>query len=175
MEQLIEMENKKKVLTILSGGGFISRTLRIVDLLGKDYSYFYVVPEYYKNYMKNKIRIPGKIIPVPKAVIYLAEDKANLLRFLLKIIISFYKSFFVIRNTQPDVIISPGCASGIPFCFWGRVLKRKVIFFESAVRLTKGSLTGKLTYRLRLADRFYIQWPELRKDFPKAIYKGRIL
>ena len=125
--------------------------------------------------MKNKIRIPGKTIPVPKVMIYLAEDKDNLIKLILKFIISFYKSFLIIKNIQPDAIIIPGCASGFPFCFWGRVLKTKVIFFESITRVVKGSLIGRLTYRLGLADRFYIQWKELQKEFPRAIYKGRLV
>lgn len=175
MGQLMEMENKKKVLIILSGGGFSAEAMALVDYLGKDYSYFYVVSENYKNFVQNKIRIPGKIIPVPRAMIYLAENKYNLIRFLLKLIMSFYKSFYLIRHIQPDVIINPGCASGLPFCFWGKILKSKVIFFESMTRATKGSITAKLTYRLKLAEKFYIQWPQLKKEFPRAIYKGRIL
>jgi len=174
-EAIDKMVTKKKILVILAGGGFTAETLALVDYLGKDYSYFYIVPEYIKNYVSNKIRIPGEIISVPKDVIYLAENKVNLVKLFIKIVIGFYKSFLIMKNIFPDVFISMSNVSGLPFCFWGKALKRKVIFLECVSNVAKGSLTAKLTYWLRLADRFYIEWPELKKEFPRAIYKGRVL
>lgn len=164
------MENRKKILIFIGGGGgFTFQALTLVDCLGKDYSYFYLILEK-EDWIQSKIKIPGKVIHIGR--LFLTGD--NLMKIIIKIIRHFLESFFILRSTDPNVIIAIGSALGIPFCFWGKILKKKVIFFESIARVTKGSLTARFIYRLRLADMFYVQWPELKREFPKAIYKGRI-
>lgn len=164
------MENRKKILIFIGGGGgFTFQALTLVDCLGESYAYFYVILEK-EEWIQSKINIPGKVIQARRLL--LTGD--NLMKIIIKIIRHFFESFFILRNTNPDVIIIIGSPIGIPFCLWGKILKKKVIFFESIARVIKGSLTARFIYRLRIADRFYVQWPELKREFPKAIYKGRI-
>lgn len=165
------MHEQKKILIYLGGGGGCTfQALALVDYLGKDYSYSYIIPEK-EDWVQSNIKIPGRIIRVTK--FYLKGD--NLIKIIIKIVRYFWESFSILRNTNPDVIIAIGTVLSFPFCFWGKILKKKVIFFESIARVIKGSLMARFIYILGLADKFYIQWPELKKEFPKAIYKGRIV
>ena len=73
---------------------------------------------------------------------------------------------------KPDVVITTGALSVIPLCVLSKVFKKKLIFIESFAKISSPTLTGKFLYKF--ADEFYIQWEELKKYYPKAIYKGGI-
>ena len=51
-------------------------------------------------------------------------------------------------------------------------MRKKIIYIESFARVDNASLTGKLFYKI--ADVFIVQWEELLKIYPKAIYGGGI-
>jgi beta-1,4-N-acetylglucosaminyltransferase len=53
-----------------------------------------------------------------------------------------------------------------------KLLRVKVIFIETGSRIHALSTTGKIVYRF--ADLFLVQWPELLRACPKAIYAGRL-
>ena len=53
-----------------------------------------------------------------------------------------------------------------------KVMKKKIIFIESFAKVTSPTLTGKLVYKF--ADQFYVQWEEMLKIYPNAIFKGGI-
>ena len=50
--------------------------------------------------------------------------------------------------------------------------KKKIIYIESFARVDEASLTGKLMYPI--ADKFIVQWEEMLKLYPKAVYGGAI-
>lgn len=50
-----------------------------------------------------------------------------------------------------------------------------VVYVESIARVQKLSLTGVILYRARLADAFFVQWEELAKKLPRALYMGRLM
>jgi UDP-N-acetylglucosamine:LPS N-acetylglucosamine transferase len=60
----------------------------------------------------------------------------------------------------------------VPACALARLLGIKVIFVETGSRVTALSLTGRLMYRI--ANLFFVQWPDLVQRYPKAIYAGRL-
>jgi len=47
-----------------------------------------------------------------------------------------------------------------------------VIFIESWARVYSKSDSGKLVYPI--ADLFFVQWKEMEKVYPHAIYAGRL-
>ncbi len=51
----------------------------------------------------------------------------------------------------------------------------RVVYVESIARVYRLSLTGKILYHLRLADSFFVQWPDLRTTYPRCCYKGRVM
>ena len=53
-----------------------------------------------------------------------------------------------------------------------KIFKRKIIFIESFAKVNSPTLTGKLVYKF--ADRFYVQWEEMKEFYPNALYEGGI-
>ena len=86
----------------------------------------------------------------------------------------FIKSLYIFIKEKPDVIISTGVLASIPMLIIGHIAKRKVIYIESFAKISSPTMTGKLVYKYKLADRFYVQWESMLKFYPKAIFKGEI-
>jgi hypothetical protein len=49
---------------------------------------------------------------------------------------------------------------------------KKLIYIEVFDRIDKSTLTGRLVYPI--ADKFIVQWDEMKKVYPKAINLGSI-
>jgi UDP-N-acetylglucosamine:LPS N-acetylglucosamine transferase len=92
--------------------------------------------------------------------------------FIFKAIINTLKSINIFLKERPDVVISTGVLATIPMCLIAKMFGKKLIYIESFAKINSPTLTGKLLYKF--ADQFYIQWEELRKFYPNAIYKGGI-
>lgn len=88
--------------------------------------------------------------------------------FVLNVLLSIW--FFL--KEQPTTVITTGAGAVFPTCLLAHLLKRRLIYIESFARLDKKSFTGKLVYRF--ADYFYVQWPEMTKVYPSAIYAGTV-
>ena len=57
-----------------------------------------------------------------------------------------------------------------------RLLRRdiRIVYVESIARVASLSLSGKILYHARMADAFFVQWPDLQRRFPRSRYKGRL-
>ena len=83
-----------------------------------------------------------------------------------------WKSIDIYRKEKPDVVICTGVLAMIPICLIAKLHGKKLIYIESFAKVTSATRTGKLLYKY--ADQFYVQWPEIQKIYPKAIYLGGI-
>ncbi|MDH7515717.1 MAG: PssD/Cps14F family polysaccharide biosynthesis glycosyltransferase [Bacteroidota bacterium] len=91
-----------------------------------------------------------------------------------RLLVNFFEAFAILSREKPDVILSTGAGPAVPFALVGRLLFRcRVIFIETFTRVEKPSLTGRIMYRL--AHRFYYQWEDLRKYFPRGVYGGQLI
>lgn len=79
----------------------------------------------------------------------------------------------LLRRNRPDAILSTGAGIAVPFFLIGKLLRIRLVYVESVTRTEELSLTGRLVYRL--ADRFFVQWPEPAEKHPRAEYAGGIL
>lgn len=84
----------------------------------------------------------------------------------------FGEAFIILKNENPDFIITTGALISFPFCLLGKFRRTKIIYIESFARVNNKSLTGKLVYHF--ADLFLVQWESLLKLYPRAIYVGGI-
>lgn len=50
----------------------------------------------------------------------------------------------------------------------------RILYVESIARVRKLSLSGYILYYSRMADQFFVQWPELQARFPRSTYAGRL-
>jgi beta-1,4-N-acetylglucosaminyltransferase len=79
----------------------------------------------------------------------------------------------VVRERNPETILSTGAALAVPFFLIGKLLGRRLVYVESLTRTAGLSLSGRLVYPL--ADAFFVQWPAAARGRRKAYYCGRVL
>lgn len=93
-------------------------------------------------------------------------------RNIKNLILNTFLAFKVLYKERPDLIISSGAAVAVPFFYIGKLFGCKTIYIEVFDRIDKPTLTGRLVYPV--TDIFIVQWPEMKKVYPKAIYLGGI-
>lgn len=86
--------------------------------------------------------------------------------------INTVKAFKILSRERPDLIISSGAAPAIPFFYVGKLYGAKTVYIEVFDRIDAPTVSGKICYKV--ADRFIIEWEEMKKFYPKAINLGSI-
>lgn len=150
----------QKICFTASLGGHLEEIAKLVEL-GNQYDIFLVTEK-------------GGFIELNfcKKVYHLSQINRKEILFIPKFIKIFFQSFYILLKERPKSIISTGALATFPICFFGKLMRKRVIYIESFARVDTASLTGKLMYRI--ADLFIVQWEELLKIFPKAVYGGSI-
>jgi predicted nucleotidyltransferase len=91
----------------------------------------------------------------------------------LKYLVNIWQSFWLVVMNRPELVISTGAGMVIPTCLIAKLFGAKLVFIETAARVTTPSRTGKLLYHF--ADEFYVQWEPMLRVYPKAKYGGVLL
>jgi beta-1,4-N-acetylglucosaminyltransferase len=73
---------------------------------------------------------------------------------------------------RPRVVLTTGAGVAVPFAWLARLRRVRVVYVESFTRIEGPSLTGRLVGPV--ADRSYVQWPELAQVVPKGRYAGNV-
>ena len=94
-------------------------------------------------------------------------------RSLVKLLRNLPFAWRAVRSRDPDVIVSTGAGLAVPFFVAGRLLGRRLVYVESLTRSETLSVSGRIVYPL--ADRFFVQWPQLARRHRKARYEGSVL
>lgn len=91
-----------------------------------------------------------------------------------RVALNFFEALRILWRERPTVILSTGAGPVVPFALLAKLMPgRRVLFLETITRVDRPSLTGRIMYRL--ADRFYYQWPDLARFFPRGQYVGTLL
>lgn len=77
----------------------------------------------------------------------------------------------VIRRLQPDVVMTTGAALSVPFAWIGRLYGARVVYIECSGRV---GISVSCRLVAPVADRLYVQWPEVESQLSKARYAGAI-
>lgn len=77
----------------------------------------------------------------------------------------------IVRRLRPAVVMTTGAALSVPFVWAGRLFGARVVYIE-----TSGRVGISMSCRLGapVADRLYVQWPEVVPQVSKARYAGTI-
>lgn len=156
-----------KILVVLGDGGHSAEMLRLLELLGPAYEYSYVMAT--NDFIsEDKIAWKGPTYRVPLPLGKYASER-NPIRAIKPIL----KQLIVLLRVRPKVILNTAANIAVPISAFGRLLGVKIIHVETGSRVYTMSSTGKLMYRI--AHLFFVQWESLQKDYPRAIYAGRLL
>ena len=155
-------------MVILGGGGHTAQMLKLVDLLGPRHSYEYIVGLEDK-FSAKKIKKKGRVYKISKP----RKVKDTLHASVWKTTRGFAQAMKVLRRSRPDMILSAGPGIAVPVFYAAKLLCIKTAFIESWSRVHKKSTSGRLIYGI--ADLFFVQWPEMKRLYPKATYAGRLV
>jgi UDP-N-acetylglucosamine:LPS N-acetylglucosamine transferase len=75
-------------------------------------------------------------------------------------------------RARPKVVLTTGGAVAVPFVWAARLLGARVVYVESLTRI--GTLSTSCRLIAPIADRIYVQWPELAELVPRARYAGSL-
>jgi beta-1,4-N-acetylglucosaminyltransferase len=86
---------------------------------------------------------------------------------------NFLLAFRLMATVRPKAIVTTGGAVAVPFAWIGRLFGARVVYVESLTRIDEPSLCCRLV--APVADRVYVQWPELARALPGSQYVGSLL
>ena len=94
-------------------------------------------------------------------------------RRLRNVITNFVFAWRLIGRLRPKALLTTGAQIAVPMAWAARFRGVRVVFVESATRIHKPSLSCRLI--APIADRIYVQWPELLRALPRARYAGNVV
>lgn len=156
--------SKKKVMFISSTGGHFNEMMQLKKLFDK-YDYYIVTEkdDITKGYKK---KYKEKISYLPYGT------RMQIFRYIFIFLFMCIKSLYLFIKIRPKVVITTGTHSAVPMCYIAKLFGKKVIFIETFANRNSKTLSGKLVYPI--ADLFIVQWEEMLKLYPKAVYGGAI-
>ena len=155
------------MLIVLGEGGHTKEMVHLIDQLGPDLEYAYVLVSD-DELSESKITRPGPVYRVVRP-----RDKVhNVVRDVYKALQCAVQSARIVRRVRPDAFLSTGPSVAVPVAVAARLAGAKVIFVETGSRVQALSMTGKIMYRL--AHLFFVQWEPLLSRYPRARYAGRL-
>lgn len=148
----------KKVCFISSSGGHLEQ-IKQLKMVADKYDHYYVLPN---NASTMKL----------KEKKYLVGDfyRKNRVQFIFRFAITAIQQLVIFIKERPDVVITTGAGVVIPTCLYAHFGGKKVIYIESFARMKSLNKTAELLKRY--TDLFIVQWEDLLKIVPDAVYGG---
>ena len=94
------------------------------------------------------------------------------IRYFFILIYNYFKSLKIYNSIKPDVVVSTGTHTAVPMCKIAHRKGSKVIWIETFANRTTGTLAGKMVHGI--ADKFVVQWEEMKEVYPDSSYWGPI-
>ena len=153
------MAERAGVLLVCSSGGHLLQ-LRALSAAWADLAHTWVVED------------------TPDTRSVLAGEPATFLRPVVARDVpgAIRNAFFarkLLRRLRPQVMVTTGAAIAVPFAWLARVRGIRVVYIESITRIERPSLSCRLV--APVANRVYVQWPELAEHVRNARYAGAVL
>lgn len=153
----------KKVLFISSTGGHLSELLQMKPLFKKYKSY--IITEKTKSTCVLKTQYE-------RVSFLMYGSKHYVFTYWFKFLFNTFKSLFLFIKIRPNVIVTTGTHTAVPMCYIGKLFRKRIIFIETFANRNTKTVSGKIIYPI--ADVFVVQWKEMLKLYPNAIYGGWI-
>lgn len=154
------MKSHIKICFIASSGGHYEQLMMLKPLM-KEYDSFVVTEK-----TLYKAEVDGE------KTYYLSQVNRKEKSFIPRMIYNTLKSIKICFKEKPDIVICTGVLATIPLCMIAKSFGKKLIYIESFAKVSSPTETGKFLYKF--ADQFYVQWKQMKKIYPNAIYLGGI-
>ncbi|XP_021644362.2 UDP-N-acetylglucosamine transferase subunit ALG14 isoform X1 [Hevea brasiliensis] len=179
-------------LIVLGSGGHTAEMINVLSALQKDR----FMPRFYvaaatDNMSLQKARVledlladtnGGKVVSAKFMQIYRSREVGqSYITSIGTTLIAIAHALWLMIKIRPKVILCNGPGTCIPLCVIAFLFKvvgirwSSVFYVESIARVKRLSLSGLLLYKLCIADQFYVQWPQLQRKYPRAIYVGCLI
>ncbi len=155
----------KKVMFISSTGGHFNELMKLEPLF-KNYKVT-VVTESSSN--KKKLKNEYKKYNIH----FLLKKSKYRIVSLFNLFINCFISLFYFIKYRPKYIVTTGAHTAGPMCCIGKIFRSKIIFIETMANINTPTKTGRIIYKF--ADLFIVQWEEMLKVYPNAVYGGWII
>ena len=159
-----EVINMRRVMFIASTGGHLSELLQLESIFSK-YN-FTLITEKTKSNLKLRDKFKEKV----HFMIYGTKD--HMLTYPFKLLGNCLLSVYYYFKYRPDYIVTTGVHTAGPMCLIGKLFGSKVIYIETFANMKTKTITGRLLYPV--SDLFVVQWEEMLKLYPDAVYGGWI-
>jgi beta-1,4-N-acetylglucosaminyltransferase len=152
-------DRKIKLCLVSSSGGHLVKLFQLKPWWSK-YERFWVVRDdvLTKDLLKGEQYYFG----------YFPENR-NLLNAVKNLILAGR----ILRYEKPQVVFSMGAGIAPPYLYMAKLMGIKTIFMETFICIPIATLSGRLVYPI--ADHFFVQNQVLQKQYPKAIYAGKVI
>ena len=160
----MQKNKKKKVLFISSTGGHFNELQQLSQIFEK-YDY-HIITEKDETTKELKNKYGKRISYLPYGT------RKKLFRYIFIYFFLCLKTIYLYCKIRPKYIVTTGTHTAGPMCYLGKIFRSKIIYIETFANKNKKTATGRLIYPI--ADLFIVQWEEMLKLYPKAIYGGAI-
>ena len=154
----------KKALFISSTGGHFSELMMLKPMF-EDFNYHIITEKTKTN--KSLKKIYGKKM---NFLVYGTKD--HMFTYIFKLSYNILKSLVLFIKIRPNVVITTGTHTAVPMCYIAHLFKKKVVFIETFANVTTRTMSGNIVYKI--ADLFVVQWEEMKKLYPNAVYLGGV-
>lgn len=155
---------KKRVVFISSTGGHLNELMQLKPLF-ENYNYNIITEKDKTNeYLKEEYKERLCYLPY--------GTRSHLLKYIFIYFYLIIKTIYLYLKLRPEVIVTTGTHTAGPMCYLGKILGSKIIYIETFANINRKTATGRLIYPI--ANLFIVQWEEMLKLYPKAIYIGKL-
>lgn len=95
------------------------------------------------------------------------------LAFIAAYLALFMECRKIWKKYRPAVIISTGSNIAVPLFLYGKLKGSKLIFIETRAKVYSKTTTGTIVGKV--ADKIFVQWPEMQTIYPNAEYCGTLV
>lgn len=152
------------------------RLLKTMDLKKYDYTFVFGKGDRgAKRLVEKNLKGKGRIVEASTPRL---THKGTVVSTLLTLK-SFVLVIPLVLKYKPDVVISAGQALALPISVAAKMFGSKIVYLETWSRIKTKSLSGRYfsgsnPLQWKLADVFFVQWPEAQKMYPGSVYAGRL-
>jgi beta-1,4-N-acetylglucosaminyltransferase len=164
-------QSSSSVLIVLGSGGHTAEMLKLLPALKSNrYSPRHYVAADTDTTSEKRAKARNEL--PQDAVIHRVSRSREVGQSYLSAVVptagALLQSFLLLLRLKPRLILCNGPGTCLPIClaaailrFFGLLPDLKIVFVESVCRVKSLSMTGKLLYKSRIADRILVQWEEL--------------